>query len=243
MPVTAWPARQPSAANPNRGVWIAGAIGAGALAGVAIWFLLRHDQPEAEPLGKVICPTTPFSGVVRKGDYIVVQLGTLDGKWWESTWAKATSRAGPQVTATIVGEIGEFGEPKPLQSLRHGFALGDTITVPRTCIVDRFRPGQHWNTICGPSLFLSGYAPMDPDQASLLGVGDRARLVARSSSGKTGSFWVTIDGVAVGQQSLHGQVDVGVADDLGPVAGDIIEFLRDCVIEAKFEGGLVGFGG
>ena len=45
---------------------------------------------------------------------------------------------------------------------------------------------------------------------------------------------MTIDSVSAGVQTLRGQVNAVPSTDLGPKPGDVIDFLRDCVIDAEF---------
>lgn len=224
--------------NPSRTVWIAGAVGTGLVLAAGAWLIWGRKPGAADlPKGQVICASPPYFGPVDVGDYVVVALGSAQGDTVESTWARVTARQGSTITATLVGESSEGGgDPKPLSTSQHGFTLGDSITIERKCISDRFRPGQTWRTVCGPSLIATGHHAISPAQASLLGVGDRAQILIHNESGETAPLWVLIDNVSQGVQTLRGQVNLVPSETLGPSPGDVIEFLRDCVIDAEFAG-------
>jgi hypothetical protein len=225
--------------NPSRGVWIAGAVGVGLVVAAGAWWIWgrKGSAPGGNTLGQVACASTAYFGPVDVDDYVVVTLQSTQGHFQEATWGQVTAKAGTMLTVELVGETAEGEVAKPLGTSQHGFAVGDTITVDRKCIVDRFRPGQTWRTICGPSLVATGHVAISPAQASLLGIGDRAQLVIRSESGETEPVWVTIDNVSQGVQSLRGLVGAVPSETLGPQPGDVIEFLRDCVIDAEFKTG------
>ena len=224
--------------NPGRSrtVWIAGAVGGALVLGGLSWWIWRKlDKGPPKITGEVVCAPNPYTAPVHKGDYVVISLGTLDGQWHESTWAEVQAIKGTQLEVLLVGEetTDQLG-PKILATDKHGFKLGDVLTIERRCILDRFRPGHTYNVVCGPALYLAGFNPIAPDQASLLGIGDRAQIVIRSAAEQTGAIWVTIDSVSAGVQTLRGQVNAVPSTDLGPKPGDVIDFLRDCVVDAEF---------
>jgi hypothetical protein len=219
--------------NPDRRLTIAGAVGAGLVVGGLAWWFFQKKAEAGR--GKVICSSYPYPGGLVVGDYVVVQLGTSDGLMSEPTWAKVLSTSGGSANVELVGETGPDGEPVPLSTARHGFALGQKLTIKIACIFDRFRPGQPWHVLCGPALVSLGDAPIPRNRASLLSVGDNARVVVRASSGATEPLWTTIESVSSGQQTLRATiVDIPELTDHGLQEGDPIEFLRDCVIAAEF---------
>lgn len=222
--------------NPSRNQWIAGAIGMGLLGGAIAWWLLR-DKPAVTPVGHVQCPNIPYPAVVRIGDYVVVQLAANNGSISEPTWAKVLSRSGnKKINVEIVGETGQDG-PKPIATDRHGFSIGQKLTIDTSCIYDRFRPGQAWRVLCGPALASAGFEALPGNQASILGMGDRALVVVGGNRGGIEPLWLEVSGVSVGQQTIRGVVVTApVLTDHGLRAGDEIEFLRDCVTDAEFGG-------
>ncbi len=214
---------------------IAGAIGLGIVVAGLGWLLFRK-KPTGNGKGKVICPTIPYPGPLALGDFVVVELGSNDGSMSEPTWGKVIQRKGTSgVVVELVGETGEGNQPVALSTDRHGYSIGDKIELQRSCIFDRFRPGQRWHVLCGPALVGTGYTPIAGGQASLLSVDDRALVVVQGPRGGTEAVWLTVDHISVGQQTISGVV-LGnpVVDDHGLALGDVVQFLRDCVVDAEF---------
>lgn len=213
----------------------AAAIGLGIVVGGLGWWLFRK-KPSANAKGKVICPTIPYPGPLALGDFVVVELGSADGSMSEPTWGKVIQRKGASgVVVELVGETGEDNQPVPLSTDRHGYSIGDRIELQRSCIFDRFRPGQRWHVLCGPALVGTGYTPIAGGQASLLGVDDRAQVVVQGPRGGTEAIWLTIDHVSVGMQTISGVVlNPTTVTDHGLGIGDVVQFLRDCVVDAEF---------
>lgn len=224
--------------NPiGRGAKIALAIGLGVMAGAALyWFFGRRGPaPKVNPWGQILCPNASYDGTIDAGDYVVVELQNKAKTVAEPTWAQVL-RVSSTLKLRIAGETGVGGLPKPLQSSIHGFNIGDIVEIPRGCIYDRYRPGQQWSVLCGPALGDAGFTAISRAQSSVLGQGDRVAVVVRGRNGATESVWVEIGAVSSGQQVISGAVTSVPTGTHGVEQGELLEFLRDCVVDAEFGG-------
>jgi len=209
-------------------------LGAGALAIAAVaWWWLSDDKPKVNPLGHVMCPVTPYSGSVAVGDYVVIELMSNNNAFSEPTWAEVLRVQGNRLDVRIAGESGVGGQSKPLMTARHGFKIGDVVSIEKSCVFDKFKLGQDWTVICGPALTGSGFAPISGAQASILGVGDDAMVLIRDAAGNREGIWVRVASVSAGQQVISGTV-LYPTSLTGVVQDTVVEFLRDCVVDAAF---------
>lgn len=223
--------------NPSgKTITLAGAIGLGVVGGALAWWMFRRRAAASNAKGIVVCPTIPYPGPLGLGDYVVVELGNVGGTMSEPTWAKVIQRRGPDgVLVELVGERGENNQPVPLATDQHGYAIGDKLEILRSCVFDRFQLAQRWHVLCGAALAGTGYAPIERSQAQLLSVEDRAQVVVRGPRGGTEAVWLTVEHVSPGQQTISGVVlNQPVVSDHGLRLGDVVQFLRDCVVDAEF---------
>lgn len=229
-----------TARNPiDRGAKIALAIGLGVMVGAGLWWLFGRattPAPKTNPWGQIVCPSTTYDGTIEVGDYVVVELQNKTKTITEPTWAQVIATGPKFLQVRIAGETGVLGLPKPLQSAQHGYYIGDVIEIGRGCIYDRYRAGQQWYVLCGPALKDAGFTTISRARASVLSQGDRAAVVVRGVSGATESLWVTIGAVSAGQQVISGTVTSIPSGAHGVEQGELLEFLRDCVVDAEFGG-------
>lgn len=198
------------------------------------WWWLTEPKPKNK-LGHILCPVKPYTGRIELGDFVVIELQNKARTFSEPTWAQVTNVRGDQLSIRIIGETKSAGSPKPLMTSRHGWKIGDEMTIGKWCVFDRLRPGQQWTVLCGPHLTGTGFAPIAANQASLLGVGDDAVVVVRGDDGGTEGLWVRITSVSAGHQTISGTVmGQPTLTDHGVAQGDVLEFLRDCVVDAAF---------
>lgn len=222
----------------------AGATGLAAVAATAGYLLLRTDRK-----GEALCPAAPlFEGKqLEEGDFVVVQLGSIDHTFSEATWGKVQGRTlfglGSGVKVELVGPVTAQGEAKALQTEKHGFELGQVVVVDASCVWDRYRPLRgRASLVCGPGLLTlpaSLGLPTEPDpRAKALRAGDRAALVVAVNSAPVELVWVTLLEQSPGSQVLTGEVAYPTErpEIHGLQQGHRIEFVRDCVVEADLGG-------
>jgi len=217
-------------------VGLATGIGLGILGVAAWWWTTQSGSAPKNMIGHVLCPVTPYQGRIVVGDFVVVQLQANDTSMSEPTWALVRRVNGTKIEVQIVGESTAVKDQfKPLATDRHGFRIGDVIEIDVSCVFDRFRPDQKWNVLCGPSLTSGPYTPISGERASLLGHGDNALVLIQGAEGSVEAIWTEVAIVSAGQQTLSGIVIAPVQyDDNSLLQGDVIEFLRDCVVDARF---------
>lgn len=219
-------------ANPDRKAAIVGAIGVGTVVGTLAWWYLR-DTSTPNNKGQILCPRHPYDATIRDGDFVVIELQSRDKLLAEPTWAEVVRVTPWHLTVRIAGEASETTEPKPLATDKHGYKINDIVRIAKTCVYDRFRPGQAWQVICGPALLPTGYAPIERSRASLLTSDDRALVIVADRLGQKQPLWVSIGNVSSGQQVISGTV-IGQPDLEGVAQGDLLEFLRDCIVDAEY---------
>jgi hypothetical protein len=214
-----------------------------ALGGVA-WWILRP-----RPLGRLVCPASRqvADNDLRPGSYVVLELGSADGKFTEPTWAKIRKRKllGDNLEVQLVGEINEVGSALPLTTARHGYALDQRLSVDPSCVWDVYRPPSGTaELVCGVALEAipaSLGIPRIPDpDASKLRRDDDAAVVIAAEGRPTELLWVRIESSSPGAQSLSGRVLQKTlhADVHGINQGDKLQFVRDCVVDVRLGGGL-----
>lgn len=216
------------------------AIGFGAWA----WTELR-PTPTKKRHGSLLCPgkvgrEPAPAETVGRGDFVVVQLQSADGKFHESTWATVLGETGDVVAVVLAGEQIAEGI-RPLATDKHGFRLGDRLTVARDCIWELFRPTAFRGQIlCGPRITELGEAigeEMVPVAAGLtVQRGDRARVLVASKTAQ-GTAWHEKIWTRIATISPSGQVITAVVDEDPQkterhklTRGSVIRFNRDCVI-------------
>lgn len=220
-------------ANPlDRRAAIAGAVGLGTAVGALAWWLFR-DPSTPNAKGQILCPQRAYDGSIRRGDFVVIELQARDKMLAEPTWAEVVRTTPWHLTVRIAGEVSEGTEPKALATDKHGYKIDDIVRISKGCVFDRFRPGQAWQVICGPGLLPTGYAPLERSRASLLTTGDRALVVVADQIGQRQPLWVTIGNVSSGQQVISGAV-LDQPELEGVAQGDLLEFLRDCIVDAEY---------
>jgi len=190
-----------------------------------------------KPQGKIKCP--PQSDVdpttLRIGDYVVIDLAATVGTFHEMTWARLIgSAANGQFEAKLIGEAGEYGQPKALRSTQHGFKLGQTVRFFPVCVLESYRPiPKPGRVLC------AGELPVQPKpdlHIELLNLGDFVELVVKSREGQPERLWAEVVDLGPQQQVLYGVVITEpVMTDHGYKQGDQIVFLRDCIIDISFE--------
>lgn len=218
---------------PRKPLEVALAIGSATLVGGAVAWGIAHWLSSRRE-GAILCPPTEINTLsLAPGDFIVVQLGTKDGKPIEITWATVQSLTDTQIVARLTGEHVDEG-PKPLATDRHGFELGDTIVVARTCVWEVFAPVSFpGRVVCGPDLETFGASPMP--QAATLGIGDSAKVVLadlESASPWTEQLWTRVVSISSTGQIVTAQVDEEpTVAAHGLRIGALLRFNRDCVID------------
>lgn len=221
-----------------------GATGLVAVGATAGYLLLREDRK-----GELICPAAPIFDAEQfeKGDYVVLQLGSIDRTFSEATWARVVGRAwfgaGADLKVELDSQLGSGGDPAPLQTDKHGFSMGQRLVVEPRCVWDRYRPLSGRATlVCGASLFALPATlglPTAPDpRAKALQPGDSAALVVAALGKPVELVWVKIVESSVGGQVLAGEIlyDTEHAALHGLLRGRRVEFVRDCVVETNLGG-------
>lgn len=219
----------------------AGTAGFVAVAGTVAWLVSRNTR------GHLICPSAPVvaAGDLAAGDFVALQLGERRGGFAESTWGRVVRRTiFGNVKVELVGPIDERLEAQPLNSDKHGYELGDTFSVDASCVWDAYRPPSgEAKLVCGAGLSLvpEGLGvPRQPDKrAEGLRAGDDAAVVVASGGAPVEMLWLRVVSVSPGNQVLTGEVTFDpISTDLhGLERGDQIQFVRDCVVEARLTGG------
>ena len=221
-----------------------GATGLVAVGATAGYLLLRED-----PKGQLLCPARPrfTARDFDEGDFAVVQLGSIDRSFSEATWAKVLGRTwfgvGFAVQLELVGQIGNAGDAAPIQTERHGFALGQELVVDPGCIWDRYRPiiGRA-SLVCGPALLTVPAelgVPTSPDaRAEALAAGDEAAVIVAAAGRPVELLWLSVLESSPGGQVLVGEImaDTQFPELHGLVRGSRVEFVRDCVVEPNLGG-------
>lgn len=223
---------------------IAGATGLAAVGATAGYLLLRED-----PKGELLCPATPrfAAGDFAAGDFVVVQLGTIDRTFSEPTWARVHGRTwfglGRDVKVELDAQLGSAGEAAPLQTDRHGFAFGQHLVVDPKCVWDRYRPLRgRASLVCGPGLLsvpVDLGVPNVPDaRAEALAVGDDAAVIVASHGRPVEMLWLNVVESTAGGQVLVGEIlyDTESPEIHGLARGGRVEFVRDCVVETNLGG-------
>lgn len=204
--------------------------------GATAWWILR-DRPK----GRLLCPASRVvaSHALRDDSYVVLQLASTDGKFAEPTWGKIRGRTILRdLEVEIVGELDEGGMPHELQSDRHGYEIGQTIKVDPRCVWDVYRPlAGHATLICGPALGAAGISvsKLPSDDPKNLRRGDDAAVVIASNGAVLEQLWLRVEDSSPGAQSLSGRViDPPQHTEIhGLERGDIIQFVRDCVVDVR----------
>lgn len=225
------------------------AIGAGAVtvaAGVAIWALSGRGPVRSVHKGSLLCPgdvgrtPVPETNSVGRGDFVVVQLQSPDGKFSESTWATVVEDSGDVLVAVLTGEQIAEGV-RALRTDQHGFRLGQKLVLERGCIWEVFRPEKYEGQIlCGPQIVeLAEYIGDEHLYAVKGGLtvepGDRARIVIGSEE-SFGNAWYERLWTRIATMSPSGQIITAWVEDdpeleeHGLKRGSIVRFNRDCII-------------
>lgn len=222
----------------------AGATGLAAVGVTAGYLLLREDRK-----GELLCPAAPLYGAkqIEEGDYVALQLGAVDHSFSEATWGRVLGRTwfglGSGIKVELNSQVGSNTDPKPLQTEKHGFELGQHVVADAACVWDRYRPlGGRALLLCGPRLLsipASLGLPTAPDpRAEALRPGDRAALVVAKNDTPVELIWATVVEPSKGGQALIGEVayETMHPEIHGLQRGQRIEFIRDCVVEADLGG-------
>ena len=211
-----------------------------ALGGTA-WWILRPRPP-----GKLLCPASRLVDAedLKTGSFVVLELASIDGSFAEPTWGRIVRKrliGGYRIE--LVGETSDEGDPIPLSTARHGYAIGQTITVDPSCMWDVYRPPTGTaELVCGPALAtLPEGLPKAPDaDAVRLRRGDDAAVVIAAEGKPTEIVWLRIESASPGSQSFTGRV---LQPTLHPEIhginqNDPLEFVRDCVVDVRIGGGM-----
>lgn len=224
------------------------ALGAGAattIVGVAIWAWKARRTPQVAGKGSLLCPAdagkTPAPAAsVGRGDFVVVQLQSHDGKFSESTWATIAEDAGDVLVAVLTGEQISEGV-RQLRTDKHGFRLGQRMILERECIWEVYRPEEYNGQIlCGPQIVELAEHIGDETLYPVAGgltvePGDRAQIVIGSKE-SFGNAWNERLWTRIVTMSPSGQVITAWIEDEpelaehGLVRGSIVRFNRDCII-------------
>lgn len=220
-----------------------GAVVVGGLGYWAYSALRGEDKPQD---GSLLCPAAVGrdpapSESVGRGDFVVIQLQSADRKFHESTWANVLGETGGVLVATIAGEQVAEGI-RPLATDKHGFRLGDQITLDRACIWEVFRPEEFRGQIlCGPQITELSDKLEDEDYFPVAGGltvqrGDRARILVGSSVAHA-TDWHEPLWTRIATISPSGQVITAIVDQEPELSkrhhlsqGSVVRFNRDCVI-------------
>ncbi len=221
------------------------AAGAAAAVGLGVWGWLAFQPKPKKKHGSLLCPAQAGrkavpAETVGRGDFVVVQLQSADGKFHESTWATVLGETGDVLAVMLAGEQVEEGI-RPLATDQHGFRLGDRMTLARDCIWELFRPEAFDGTIlCGPQITELGEQVGEDLFAVAAGLtvqrGDRARILVASKEAQ-GSVWHEEIWTRIATISPTGQVITALVDEDPEeierhklTRGSVVRFNRDCVI-------------
>lgn len=252
--VAAW------AKRPENQVKIVGALMGTAIVATIAWYADKSNDggvssggrgakpKDAVVKGFVVCPkdvgkiAPPIAGLSR-GDFVIIQLASADGKFVEPTWARVRSFS-PTRDKMYVEISGEYTNAgiKPLSSDRHAFYLGEKIVLDKDCIFDVLRvqgklTGQ---ILCGPSLgVLTGiggkplYNLVDTKSVDTSNV---VRVVVASEEAQGTAWheplWVHVTSISPTQHVIRGLVaeTPKLTTKHGLKQYSSVEFGRDCVI-------------
>lgn len=204
------------------------------------------------PKGTVLCPAEvgkipPDISAVRRGDYVILELVSKNGKFVEPTWARVRSVSPDreQLYVEIVGEFTKAGI-KPISSKKHGFYLGEKLIVDSDCVFDTLHisgelKGQ---ILCGPSLgaIVSEttqeplYRPVDTRRVS---TSNLVKIVAASKEGDGTAWheplWVHVTRISPTSQIIHGIVseEPELTAKHGLRQFSAVQFGRDCVVDVS----------
>ena len=213
--------------------------------GLGVWgWVALHGKPKKRR-GSFLCPAAvgrepASSETASPGDFIVVQLQSHDAKFHESTWATVSGEMGGVLAVVLSGEQIEEGI-RPLATNKHGFRLGDRLTIDRDCIWELFRPEAFDGDIfCGPQIQeLGGVVGEDlfPVAGGLtVQRGDRAQILVASKEAQ-GTAWHETIWTRIATISPSGQVITAMVDEDPEqterhklTRGSVVRFNRDCVI-------------
>jgi len=203
--------------------------------GALIWYATRKKPKKEGPKGFVRCPTNPVKPeALRIGDYAVIELVSRDGSFYENTWARilGTTPTG-NIKATLIGESGESGKPKPIGTDKHGFVLGKPIVFSSNCVMEIYRPvPKPGRILCGNELPVEVVA--DP-HANLLEVGDFAQILVADREGDIEELWTQVFEVGPEGQVIYAKVygEPERSAQHGYAAGEPVVMLRDCIIDVS----------
>lgn len=214
-----------------------------ALGGTA-WWILRP-----RPIGKLLCPASRLveAADLKDGSYVVLELASIDGSFAEPTWGRiASKRLLGGYKVELVGEVSDQGDPIGLNTARHGYAIGQTITVDPKCMWDVYRPPSGpAEIVCGPASLStlpegSGIPRVPDPDAARLRRDDDAAVVIAAEGRPTELIWLRVESASPGAQSFTGRV---LQPTLHPeIHGirqhDKLEFVRDCVVDVRISGGM-----
>ncbi len=203
------------------------------LGGLAWWWERKKKAPKQK--GKVRCPTRPLVDVkdVRLGDYVVVDLAAKNDSFHEYTWGRV-SGATPsgKLQVKLIGETGEGGKPKAINTAKHGFVLNQILLLFPSCILEIYRPvPKQGHILCAAEL-----PDVDPEvDAALLEIGDYAQVFVVDREGNSERVWTQVSGVGPEQQVVKATVfgEPTNANQHGYHRGDYVTFLRDCVVDVS----------
>lgn len=192
------------------------------------------------PAGRVICPLElghrpANTTTVVPGDAVIVTLGAADGAR-ETTWASVLETRKSKLRVELIGENAQGGR-KPLDP-KHGFALGDKLTIGRDCVLDVYHPPKlNGRILCGPDLALLDDVVSPPFRTSAgsndVGRDEHVQIVVAAYDGKQWyePLWVTVNAISPTGQVLSGKVDtVPKLAQHGLGEGSSVSFNRDCIV-------------
>jgi hypothetical protein len=207
--------------------------------------------PGTTSQGSVVCPgeksKIPASvATVKPGDFVAIALQSVDGNFFETTWAIVDSinSTKTRLLVRITGTIAKSSLTPTIHTEKHGFAYLDKILLKASCVWDVFPIHPKGLVLCG--LHAKDFvkiAPsiLTPEGLPTLAVGQTVTLylAPRDPSGYfpgPGSNVLDPVEVRITKFSQTGSIIEGIVLSTpintavhGYAKGSTVYFTRDCV--------------